>query len=66
MMALYAGKRMYRRIDIDAYLASVRNHKDGFWLKFAHFWSAHAVGFRRIEPLSDIDSTGWDVHGKML
>lgn len=66
MMALFAGKRMYRRVDLDAYLESVEDHKDGFWMKFANFWSGHAVGFRRMQPLSNIEQTGWDVHGKML
>ncbi len=66
MMALFAGKRMYRRIDLDAYYDSVANHNDGFWMKFANFWSNHAVGFRRMQPLRNIEQTGWDVHGKML
>ncbi len=66
MMSLVAGKRMYRHINLEAYQASVRDHDDGFWLKFVNFWSDHAVGFRRIQPLVDIEKTGWDVHGKML
>ncbi len=66
MMALFAGKRMYRRVDLDAYFDSIENHKDGFWLRFANFWSGHAVGFRRMQPLRDIEATGWDVHGRMF
>ncbi len=66
MMVLYAGKRMYRRVDLDSYFDSVQRHKNGFWLRFSNFWSDHAVGFRRMEPLRNIDQTGWDIHGKML
>ncbi len=66
LMVLMAGKRMYQHVDFDAYRDSIQDHKDGFWLKFVNFWSDHAVGFRRIEPLADIETTGWNVHGKML
>lgn len=66
IMALFAGKWMYRHCDLTAYRDSVADHKDGFWLKFANFWSDHAVGFRRIEPVADVEATGWDIHGKML
>lgn len=66
MMALFAGKRMYRHVDIDAYHRSIHAHKEGFWLRFVNFWNDHAVGFRRMQPLADIETTGWDVHGKML
>lgn len=66
IMVLFAGKRMYRHCSIDAYQASIENHKDGFWLKFTNFLSDHAVGWRRIQPLADIETKGWDQHGKML
>ncbi|MGH1488489.1 MAG: M48 family metallopeptidase [Acidimicrobiales bacterium] len=66
MMVLFAGKRMYRHCSVDAYLHSIENHKDGFWLKFSNFLSDHAVGWRRIQPLADIETNGWDQHGKML
>lgn len=66
LMVLFAGKRMYRRTNIAAYGESVRNHKNGFWLRVVNFLADHAVGFRRMEALSRIDSEGWDVHGKML
>ena len=66
MMALFAGKRMYQKVDLDAYFDSVENHKDGFWLRFANFWADHAVGFRRMQPLRNIEATGWDVHGRMF
>lgn len=66
MMALFAGKRAYRHVDLGEYLASVEKHNDGFWMKFANFWSGHAVGFRRMQPIADIEQSGWDVHGKML
>jgi len=38
----------------------------GFWLRVANFFSNHAVGFRRTEPLADLEKTGWGVHSKML
>ena len=66
MMVLFAGKRMYRHCSIDAYQASIANHKDGFWLKVVNFLSDHAVGWRRLQPLVDIENQGWDQHGKML
>ncbi len=62
----FAGKRMYRHCSIDAYRSSIHNRKDGFWLKFSNFMSDHAVGWRGIQPLADIETQGWDQHGKML
>ncbi len=66
IMILFAGKRMYRRVDLKAYLDSVSDHRDGFWLKVANLASDHPVGFRRVQPLAELDTTGWDVHGRML
>ncbi len=66
MLVLFAGKRMYRHCSLDAFRQSVDNHKDGFWLKFSNFMADHPVGWRRIEPLADIKTKGWDQHGKML
>jgi len=66
LMVLFAGKRLYPRVNPDAYFDSVQNHRDGFWLRAANFWSNHAVGFRRMEPLRRLAAEGWDVHGKML
>lgn len=66
LMVLFAGKRIYNRVDIDAYRDSARDHGTGFWLRVANFFSGHAVGFRRMEPLAEIETAGWDVHGKML
>ena len=66
MLALFAGKNMYKHCDHDAYLESVRAHKDGFWLRFVNFMADHAVGFRRISALARSEEEGWDVHGKML
>ncbi len=66
MLALFAGKNMYKHCDHDAYLDSVRAHKDGFWLRFVNFMADHAVGFRRISALARSEEEGWDVHGKML
>lgn len=68
MLALYAGKRVYRHIDFDAYLQSVGNHRDGFWLGLVNLLSDHAVGFRRLTALANCssDAKGWDTHGRML
>lgn len=66
MAILYAGKRMYRRIDVDEYYASITQHRSAFWLRLANLFSDHAVGFRRMEAISRIESEGWDVHGRML
>lgn len=66
LLVLFAGKRMYRRVDLDAYFDSVERHPDGLWLKVANFRSNHAVGFRRMEALRRIRTEGWDVHGRML
>lgn len=66
LMVLFAGKRMYRRTNFVAYKASMNTHKNGFWLRFVNFLADHAVGFRRMETLSRVESEGWNVHGKML
>jgi Zn-dependent protease with chaperone function len=66
MMALFAGKNVYKHCDHDAYLASVRDHRDGFWLRVVNFMADHAVGFRRLTALARSEEEGWDVHGKML
>lgn len=66
LMVLFAGKRMYRRTNMAAYRTSVANHRGGFWLRVVNFFADHAVGFRRMEALSRIETEGWDVHGKML
>ena len=66
LLVAMGGKRIYRHLDTDAYLASVRAHKDGFWLRLANLLADHAVGFRRMEALSRVGDEGWDVHGRML
>lgn len=66
MMVLFAGKHLYSHVDFDEYMRSVRNHKDGFWLKLSNFMADHAVGFRRMEAIKETEEKGWDVHGKML
>lgn len=66
LLALYAGKRLYRRVDTDAYDEAVRAHPDGFWLRVANLLSDHPVGFRRMEALARVPDEGWDVHGRML
>jgi Zn-dependent protease with chaperone function len=43
MVGLYAGKHMQKDVDVDAYLASVDDHKDGFWLKLANLRADHPV-----------------------
>ncbi len=66
LVLLYAGKRVYRNVDIEAYMASVAAHKDGFWLKVVNLFSSHPVGFRRMTALYQVQSRGWNIHGKML
>jgi Zn-dependent protease with chaperone function len=66
LLVLYAGKRLYRHIDLDTYRKSVRAHGDGVWLRLANLLSTHPVGFRRLEALADMSERGWDVHGRML
>lgn len=66
MSVLYAGKRMYRRVDMDEYFASIREHRSVFWIRIANFVSDHAVGFRRMEAIARTRTEGWDVHGRMI
>lgn len=66
LLVLYAGKRVYRRVDHGAYLESVRRHRDGLWLRAVNAWSTHPVGWRRMSALAELDTTGWDTHGRML
>lgn len=66
MIGLFAGKHMQKDVNLDAYLASVADHKDGFWLKVANFRADHPVGFRRMTTLKRMETEGWDVHGRFF
>ena len=66
MMALYAGKRLYRRVDPVAYFASFDDHKIGFWARASNLVSTHPQGHRRMRALWAMQSEGLDHHGKML
>ncbi len=66
ILALFAGKRTYKKVNMDAYLKSVKNHKPGFWFFIANFLSSHPVGFRRVEALSKVKKQGWDINGKLF
>ncbi|RAA69245.1 peptidase M48, partial [Burkholderia multivorans] len=66
MIALFSGKNLASRVDVDAYIRSVDRHKNGFWLRLSNFLSGHAVGFRRMKALSQVKTQGWNVQGKML
>lgn len=66
MIALYAGKNLAHRVNVDAYFEAVAEHKDGFWLRVVNFLADHAVGFRRMKVIEEARTKGWDVHGKML
>ena len=66
LVLLYAGKRVYRNVDIEAYMASVAAHKDGLWLKLVNLFSSHPVGFRRMSALYQVQTRGWNIHGQML
>ena len=66
IMFLFAGKRIYRHVSMEEYMASVAAHKDGFWLRAANLFADHAVGFRRMSALYQVNEKGWDIHGRML
>ncbi len=66
MMALYAGKRLYRRVDLTEYFASFDNHKVGFWARVSSLMSTHPQGHRRMRALYEMHQKGLDHHGNML
>ena len=68
LLVLFAGKRVYRHLDVNAYHESVRAHRDGLWLRLVNLWADHPVGFRRMEALAGVtaDGSGWDTHGRMV
>ena len=66
MAVLYAGKRMYQRVDSEEYYDSIRAHRIGFWFKVANYFADHALGFRRMAAIEQASAIGWNVHGKML
>lgn len=66
MLGLFAGKHMQQDLDLDAYYASVADHRDGFWLKVANFRADHPVGFRRMTTLRTMQRDGWDTHGRFF
>lgn len=66
MAVLFAGKRMYQRVDLDEYYDSIRTHRVGFWFKLANYFADHALGFRRMAAIEEVGEKGWNVHGKML
>jgi Zn-dependent protease with chaperone function len=66
MMALFAGKRLYRRVDMHAYFESFDNHKIGFWARVSNLASTHPQGHRRMRALAKMTTEGLDHHGKML
>jgi Zn-dependent protease with chaperone function len=66
MMALYAGKRLYRRVDLTEYFESFDNHKVGFWARVSSLMSTHPQGHRRMRALYEMHQKGLDHHGNML
>jgi Zn-dependent protease with chaperone function len=66
MMALYAGKRLYRRVDLAEYFTSFDNHKIGFWARVSSLMSTHPQGHRRMRALYEMHQKGLDHHGKMF
>ncbi|GAA2911193.1 Zn-dependent protease with chaperone function [Microbacterium keratanolyticum] len=66
MAVLFAGKRMYQRVDVEEYYDSIRTHRVGFWFKVANYFADHALGFRRMAAIEQTATQGWNVHGKML
>ena len=65
LMALYAGKHIYKRISRDAYFESVEKHRNGFWLAISNILADHAVGFRRMHAVKQMQESGWNIHGRM-
>ena len=66
MMALFAGKRLYRRVDIDAYFQSFDRHKIGFWARVSNIVSTHPQGHRRMRAIARMQTEGLDHHGNMI
>lgn len=66
MAVLFAGKRMYQRVDLDEYYDTIREHRVGFWFMLANYFADHALGFRRMAAIEQTATQGWNVHGKML
>ncbi|MBL3699289.1 Zn-dependent protease with chaperone function [Leucobacter luti] len=66
MAVLFAGKRMYQRVNLEEYYDSIRSHRVGLWLRAANYFADHALGFRRMAAIEQTASQGWNVHGKML
>ena len=66
IMALFAGKRLYRRVNLEEYFASFDNHKIGFWARLSNIVSTHPQGHRRVRALYEMHQHGLDYHGKMM
>lgn len=66
IMALFAGKRLYRRVDLEEYFRSFENHKIGFWARLSNILSTHPQGHRRVRALYEMHKDGLDHHGKMM
>lgn len=66
LLSLYAGKKFYQHVNLNAYVHSMRTHKRGFWFRLANFLSNHPIGHRRMEAMLETFEKGWAVHGKML
>jgi Zn-dependent protease with chaperone function len=66
LLLLYAGKRLYRRVNLTEYFRSFETHKIGFWARLANGLSTHPVGYRRMRALWEMTHKGLEHHGKML
>lgn len=66
LSVLYAGKRVYRDLDLDRYIDHDTTEINPFWVGVVNFRSDHAVGRRRLAAARLMDRGGWDVHGRML
>jgi Zn-dependent protease with chaperone function len=65
MMALFAGKRLYRRVNVGEYFRSFDNHRVGFFGRMAMLLSTHPQGHRRMRALYEMHTKGLDHHGRM-
>ncbi|MCU9534098.1 M48 family metalloprotease [Streptococcus sp. CSL10205-OR2] len=63
---LYAGKQLGSYVNISEYFNTIAKHDDDFSLKIANAMSNYPVGYRRMQILRQMQSQGYDVHGKLL
>jgi len=64
---LFAGKRNYKRIDLEEYIKNDSRQISRVWVAVVNFRADHAVGRRRLAAAHQMDKDGWqNVNGRML